>query len=207
MSVRRSDQPGDPTQRSRNALLSIGHSSHPIDHFLSLLRRHAIEVVVDARSQPYSRHAPQYSREALERTLRDGGFRYLFLGSELGGRPEGDEFYDSEGHVLYDRVAASARFLEAIERLERGAQEFRVALMCSEEDPVTCHRRLLIGRVLGEKGVDLGHIRGDGRIEREADLVEKTPDQVPLFGERKEAPWRSTRSVSRRGAPASSSRP
>jgi uncharacterized protein (DUF488 family) len=207
MSVRGSGHPGDSKQSPSNALLSIGHSSHPIDHFLSLLRRHAIDVVVDARSQPYSRYAPQYNREALERTLRDAAFRYLFLGSELGGRPEGEEYYDSEGHVLYDRVAASALFLEGIERLERGAQQFRVALMCSEEDPITCHRRLLIGRVLGERSVDLGHIRGDGRIERESDLVGKTPNQVPLFGERKEAPWRSTRSVSRRGAPASSSRP
>lgn len=158
-------------------------------------------MVADVRSQPYSRRVRQYDREDLERSLRDAGFTYLFLGGELGGRPEGEEFYDAEGHVLYGALAASAPFLRGIERLERGSHRFRAAVMCSEEDPTSCHRRLLIGRVLADRGIRLDHIRGDGRLQAEADLEKESGDQVPLFGAREEKPWRSARSVPRRGAP------
>ena len=188
-----------------SALFSIGHSRHPLERFLALLRQHRVQVVADVRSQPYSRHAPQYNRKALERALLDGGLRYLFLGVELGGRPEGDEFYDLDGHVLYGKVAASAPFHAGIRHLQRGEKRFRVAILCSEEEPTSCHRRLLIGRVLAVRGVELRHIRGDGRLEAEADLERAPSRQVPLFREPEEEAWRSTRSVSRRGAPASSS--
>jgi uncharacterized protein (DUF488 family) len=104
-------------------------------------------------------------------------------GRELGGRPEGDEFYDAEDRVLYERVAASPRFLEGIDRLEQAAKRSRIAILCSEEDPTDCHRRLLIGRVLAARGIDLHHVRGDGRVEREADLRQRHPEQVPLFDE------------------------
>ena len=164
--------------------LTIGHSNHPIEHFLGLLRDHQVEVVVDTRSQPYSKYSPQYDQEALKTALAASGIRYLFFGKELGGRPAGDEFYDAEGHVLYDRVAASAQFQAGLERLERGLREFRVALLCGEENPAGCHRRLLIGRVLLERGVDIQHIRGDSRLQPEADLVrEETGDdsQFSLF--------------------------
>jgi uncharacterized protein (DUF488 family) len=91
--------------------------------------------------------------------------KYVFLGKELGGRPEGSEFYDEGGGVLYDRLAESALFLEGIDRLMEGVKGYRVAIMCGEEDPVKCHRRVLVGRVLEERGVRVKHIRGDGRVE------------------------------------------
>ena len=85
---------------------------------------------------------------ALKLALQEAGIRYLYLGRELGGRPEGDEFYDDEGHVLYDRVAATCLFQEGLSRLERGIREYKVAMLCAEENPAACHRRLLVGRVL-----------------------------------------------------------
>ena len=93
------------------------------------------------------------------------------MGRELGGRPAGAEFYDQEGHVLYSRVAESSLFLEGLERLQEGLREFRLALLCSEENPAACHRRLLVGRVLAERGVAIDHIRGDGRLQSEAELI------------------------------------
>lgn len=186
-------------------LFSIGHSNHPLETFLALLRRHRIEVLVDARSHPYSRFASHFDTGSLKKAVVEAGMKYLFLGKELGGRPEGDEFYDAQGHVLYSRVAESPEFLEGIRRLETGVTRYRVALLCSEENPSGCHRRLLVGRVLAAHGIMLDHIRGDGRVQTESELEaeeeqRRTRGQTALFEEREEEEeWRSIQSVLQRG--------
>jgi uncharacterized protein (DUF488 family) len=184
-------------------LLTVGHSNHPIEHFVALVREHSVEALIDARSSPYSRFAPQFNREALKATLGPDGIRYGFLGRELGGRPESEQYYDEEGHVLYGRVAASVVFQAGIERLERGLDGYRIAIMCSEEDPTNCHRRLLVARVLLDRGVDVVHLRGDGRLQRDGELG--AVGQGDIFNGFEEKAWRSTRSVSPRRARASSS--
>jgi uncharacterized protein (DUF488 family) len=178
--------------------LTIGHSNHPIEILLGLLKGHSVEIVVDTRSQPYSKYSPQFDQPALKAALAVQDIRYLHMGKELGGRPNGAEFYDTKGHVLYNRVADSSPFQEGIVRLERGLGQFRVALLCSEENPAGCHRRLLIGRVLGQHGVAVEHIRGDGRLQSEADLVrEESGDdgQLSLFEHAAIPQWKSIPSV------------
>ena len=179
-------------------VLTVGHSNHTLNHFLGLLSAHAIQVVVDTRSQPYSKYATQFDHDRLKVALQDVGIRYLYLGRELGGRPEGSEFYDEDGHVLYGRVAASRLFQEGLSRLERGIRECKVALLCAEENPETCHRRLLVGRVLLERGIQVEHIRGDGRIQSEEELaaqVRPNRDQLTLFQSGGAASWKSISSV------------
>jgi uncharacterized protein (DUF488 family) len=186
------------------SVLTIGHSNHTVEHFLGLLKAHAVQVVVDARSQPYSKYATQFDHDALKLALQDAGIRYLFLGRELGGRPDGDEFYDDEGHVLYDLVAATSLFLEGLSRLERGIREYSVALLCAEENPAACHRRLLVGRVLIDRGIQVEHIRGDGRIQTEEEVAAQTDpdrDQLSLFGKAEAEPWKSIPSVLRKKRP------
>jgi uncharacterized protein (DUF488 family) len=196
----------DARLQEKAALLSIGHSNHEIEKLLGLLKLHAVDVVVDVRSQPVSRFSPHFDRAPLEKSLRAEGMKYVFLGAELGGRPRGPEFYDDEGHVLYGRLARSALFLEGIERLKKGMQNHTIAVLCSEEDPVGCHRRLLIGRVLAEQGVNLQHIRGDGRVQDEGEFdPSPAARQTELFAEPEEKTWRSIRSVLHRGAPQTSS--
>lgn len=180
-------------------LFSIGHSSQPSEHFLSLLQQHGIGAVADVRSSPWSRFAPQFNRELLAQSLKEAGIAYVFLGQELGGRPEEDELYDDDGHVLYGEVAKTDRFQEGIERLESGASQGRVAMMCSEEDPTHCHRRLLVTRVLRDHGVNVLHIRSDGKLEPESAYEQSTrEEQQLLFGVPEEKAWRSTQSVSRK---------
>jgi uncharacterized protein (DUF488 family) len=181
---------------------TIGHSNHDSDHVVGLLERHEIEAIVDVRSSPWSRFAPQFNRETLERTLSRHRIGYVFLGAELGGRPDGDDFYDEDGHVLYSEVAETDFFRAGIEQLVEEARGRRVAMMCSEEDPADCHRRLLVTRVLRDSGVQVDHIRGDGSIQSEDELANAEPQQS-LFAEEK--PWRSTRSVSHRRPRATSS--
>ncbi len=177
------------------AVFTIGHSNHSAKKFVGLLEVHRVEVLVDTRSRPYSRHAPHFNIEDLKVTLSDYGIDYLFLGSELGGRPAGEEFYDTQGRVDYMRVERSRAFLDGIHRLEREILNRRVALLCSEEDPAGCHRRLLVGRVLREQGVVVQHIRGDGDVQIEG---EASSDQPTLFSEVEVRVRKSIRSVSRR---------
>lgn len=187
-------------------LLTIGHSNHSIEHLLELLRLHSVQVVADVRSSPYSKYTTQFDREPLTEALRAAGFQYVYLGSELGGRPRGDHYYDAAGHVFYDKVVESPGFQEGVTRLEGGLRQYVVAALCAEENPANCHRRLLVGRVLGERGVAVDHIRGDGRVQSEAEVAAADPqsNQLSLFDEI-EAPWKSVPSVSPKKRQSSSS--
>ena len=156
-----------------------------------------IEFVVDVRSFPYSRHASQFNREELQDSLRTEGVRYVFLGEELGGRPSTEDEYDEEGHALYWRMAQAPQFKAAVDRLVSGARQHRIALACSEGDPQECHRRLLVGKVLSDRGVELRHILRDGSVAVETSVDVSSTDQPSLFGE-DVGQWRSTRSVSQR---------
>ena len=185
-------------------MFTIGHSNHSAEKFAGLLKGHGIEVLVDTRSHPYSRHAPHFNASGIEAALSKDGIGYLFLGRELGGRPEGEEFYDAKGRVDYALVGCSRPFLDGISRLEKELRTSTVALLCSEEDPARCHRRLLVGRALEERGITLRHIRGDGSIQIEG---ETDGGQPVLFPEREASPRKSIRSVSRkRRRPSSSER-
>jgi uncharacterized protein (DUF488 family) len=189
-------------------ILTIGHSDHPLDHFLGLLRLYLVDVVADTRSYPYSNFAPQYDQEPLRKALKRARIKYVHLGRELGGRPESDQYYDSDGHVLYGRVAISDFFKAGLSRLEKGIKKYNVALLCSEENPATCHRRLLIGRVLLRDGIAIDHIRGDGRLQSEQELSQQmNPNnpQMDLFKETEASEWKSIPSVLRKRRQNSSS--
>lgn len=198
-----------PTLPQQPELFSIGHSSQPLESFLRLLKDFDIEIVADVRTAPYSRFNPQFNRRDFEFGLKEHGLGYVFLGRELGGRPEGEEFYDPDGHVLYGRMAEMTEFKVGLERLLDGAAKYRVAMMCSEEDPAECHRFLLITRVLYDQGIRVDHIRKDGTLQRTehvrtfGDWSAGNVEQASLFDESVRSPWRSIRSVSRRGQPES----
>ena len=185
-------------------MFTVGHSNHSAEKFNRLLKRYGIDILIDTRSRPYSRHAPQFNGRTIEAVLAKDGIGYLFLGRELGGRPEGGEFYDTEGRVDYTLIEGSRLFLDGIKRLEREIETRTVALLCSEEDPTRCHRRLLVGRALEERGITLLHIRGDGSVETEDNM---DGGQPILFPAKEASPRKSIRSVSReRRRPSSSAR-
>jgi uncharacterized protein (DUF488 family) len=192
------------TATGRPVLFSIGHSNHSEERFLDLLRQHGIEVLVDVRSQPSSRYNPQFNSGPLKALVEAAGMRYLFMGDQLGGRPDGEGLLDDEGHALYHKMAEAPAFLEGIARLARGVRDYRCAIMCSEEDPAVCHRYLLVTRVIRERGIDVQHIRGDGRLDSD-DAISPQDKQGLLFDELEQDSWKSLRSVSPRPQPPSSS--
>lgn len=185
---------------SGGEVFTIGHSNHPIETFLELLERYQIEVLVDVRTNPFSRFSRQFSHEPLKASILNAGLKYLHLGRELGGKPAEKEFYDAQGHVDYERIARSARFSEGIERLVAGCRKYRVAIMCAEENPSECHRRRLLGPVLAQHGIEEKHIRGSGALCLEGELNQDDKnladefEQLTLFAQPSpEKPWRSSR--------------
>jgi uncharacterized protein (DUF488 family) len=179
----------------QRCLFTVGHSNHELEAFIGLLRAYRIQVLVDIRSYPYSRYVPHFNCDQFQIALKRARIKYLFLGKELGGRPEGEEFYDEEGYVLYYRVADSAPFLEGIARLEQGIRRYRVAIMCSEENPAVCHRYLLVSRVMAEHGTRICHVRGDGGVQPHSDLEAGTRQQQGLFDSSEDSTWKSLRPV------------
>ncbi len=183
---------------SKPVLWTVGHSNHELGRFAGLLLAERIEFLIDVRSYPYSSFAPHFNRDELEPALAAMGVRYRFLGEALGGRPDRDDYYDAAGHALYGPMAAEPAFRHAVSGLLKGAVEHRVVLMCSCGQPRECHRRLLVGKVLCDRGADLRHLLPDGRVETE-DTVDLAAGglQHSLFGD-DVGLWRSARSVSRR---------
>jgi uncharacterized protein (DUF488 family) len=151
------------TARPLHPLFTVGHSNHPIEHFLALLRRHGVEAVADVRSRPYSRFVPHFGKERLARTLADQGVGYLFLGQELGGKPARDD--PPQARLDYQTRTREPSFVQGIEILLHAAAERRVALLCRERDPLDCHRLHLICRYLEPMDLDIRHILPDGRVE------------------------------------------
>ena len=167
------------------AVYTIGHSNKPIHHFLALLDQYKIEVVADVRSNPFSRYAKQFDSDNMKRAIIRAGLKYVFLGRELGGKPKDEQLYRADGDLDYEKLAGTALFRSGFERLLNGIRVYRVALVCGEENPEGCHRRLLIGKNLHACGVPVFHIRGDGTLQTEDDLAPRPKDedvtQLSLF--------------------------
>lgn len=158
-------------------ILSIGHSNLTYEAFAARLKSMGVTAVADVRSAPFSRHFPQYNRDALKASLANDGIAYVFLGKELGGRPAEKAFY-RDGVADYEAMARTAPFREGLERLKQGARAYRITMMCSERDPMDCHRCLLVGRALKAQGVQVEHILDD------ASLMSQDEIEVRLMADR-----------------------
>ncbi|TDU75339.1 DUF488 domain-containing protein [Streptomyces sp. KS 21] len=168
-----------------HTVFTVGHSTHSTSGFLSLLQKHGITAVADVRSTPVSRFTPQFNRYTLERILSDIDIKYVFLGKELGARTEDLTCY-VDGRVRYDLLARTSDFASGIKRLRNGSQSEQIAVMCTEQEPLDCHRCVLVARVLEEYGICVEHIHGDGHVEDHASAMRRLMsnfglDQEDLF--------------------------
>jgi len=149
---------------SNTELLTLGHSIHPIERFITLLKGAGATAVADVRSSPYSRYSPQYSKDALRGALSEAGIAYTFLGKEFGARSTDSSCYRN-GKVQYSKLAQSAAFSDGIQRVLEGLKKYRIAFVCAEKDPIECHRALLVARAFFDRGKSVSHIHSDGTIE------------------------------------------
>jgi uncharacterized protein (DUF488 family) len=186
---RKNDAPPRSTPVSAGRLFSVGHSNQELSQLIALLEKAGVAAVADVRSSPYSGRLPQFNRAPLESEMKRSGIAYVFLGDLLGGRPRDRELYDADGRVEYERVRATAEFHSGLERLLSGLERYTVAMLCSEDDPLDCHRGLMIAPAAKEQGASPLHLRKDGSTETmeamELRLLAETGmaarDDVPLF--------------------------
>ena len=149
-------------------LFTIGHSVHSMERFIDLLKIHGITAICDVRSSPYSRYMPHFNRELLKDELARQRISYIYLGTELGPRSDDPNCYE-KGKVQYKRLADRDIFQQGLARLRKGMMTHRIALLCAEKDPLTCHRMLLICRHLRADDVVIKHILEDGVLEDNRD--------------------------------------
>lgn len=165
-------------------IYTIGYGERTVAALVAVLQRYQIDYLVDVRTAPYSRYKPEFSKAELSAALRQAGFKYVFMGDQLGGRPTDPACY-TDGKVDYDKVQATAAYQQGIERLRSAfAQQQRIVLMCSEGKPEQCHRSKLIGATLDKLGIPLVHIdESDEAQSQEQVIVRLTDGQLSLFGD------------------------
>ena len=161
------------------ALFTVGHSNHSLERFLELLSQHEISAIADVRSMPYSRYCPHFNPPLLKPALVNAGIAYVFLGKELGARPDDQDCYVN-GRVSYERLAAQREFHEGLERVVQGLSRFRLALMCTEKDPIDCHRMILICPQLRSREIAIQHILADASLETNEAAERRLCDKLNL---------------------------
>ncbi len=165
-----------------HAILTIGYGNLAIEDFLGLLKKNGVKALVDIRSKPYSKARPEYRKKELERAVREEGMEYIFLGHKLGGMPDDDTFYDSEGNVDFDLLQDSPVYKQGIMELISLAEKSDVCIMCAEALPERCHRGSLVSETLYTSSIETTHILHDGKLVDHGKLrVKFDSGQIDLF--------------------------
>ncbi len=152
-------------------IFTIGHSNHEIMDFVTLVKKHKVDMILDVRSTPYSKRYPQYNMEEFRLVLQSHQIDYQSFGLWFGARQPDPEYYTSEGWLHYGAYAKSGTFDQGLRNLDQCLiQGYKPALLCSEKDPFDCHRAIMVARALSLKGYEIRHILADGSILSQAGL-------------------------------------
>ncbi len=164
-------------------IYTIGHSIYEIEDFVELLKQNQINTIVDVRSTPYSKFAPQYNRETLKKYLKQNSICYIFMGDLLGARYEDKTLLFDDGKVDFKKVQETKNFQDGVMRLQKGIEKgYSISLMCSEKEAFDCHRFGLISEFLSKKSIEINHIYSDKVVlqqELEQKLLKKYEKQIP----------------------------
>jgi uncharacterized protein (DUF488 family) len=156
-------------------LFTVGHSNLSIQDFIKLITKYKISAIADVRSHPFSSYLPHFNRDLLKFELLKAKIKYVFLGDELGARPKDLSCY-LDGRAIYARIAESEEFKLGIQRLLKGINTYNIALMCSEKDPLFCHRTILICQYLRQSDITIEHIIDENTLETHPQLEAKLLD-------------------------------
>lgn len=165
-------------------VFTIGHSTHSIKEFINLLINYEINCVIDVRSVPYSKYNPQFNRESLSSDLKNQDIFYAHFGKEFGARHTSPILLDENGQVDFYKVWEMDDFKNGIKRLEDAIERgYKIALMCSEANPLDCHRFSMISYQLVNEGFEVIHILPDSSKITNKDLerrmIEKYYEKIP----------------------------
>ncbi|TVQ46661.1 MAG: DUF488 domain-containing protein [Gloeocapsa sp. DLM2.Bin57] len=162
-----------------NTIYTIGHSNLSLAEFLNLLKQHHIRAIADVRSHPYSRYLPHFSQKPLQEQLLQHQINYVFLGKQLGARPTNSDCYVN-GKAVYSQIAKTTEFKQGIQELLTLAATNKTAIMCSEKDPINCHRAILICQHLKSYNLEIVHILSNGNLENHQDFESRLLEHTKL---------------------------
>lgn len=155
----------------RPIIYTVGHSTHQLDYFLELLKEYGVTCLIDVRSVAASSYNPQYNQEPLKNFLKSNGITYLHFAEEFGARHIDPDLLDDEGKVDFAKVRKSWAFNNGLDRIWQGLDKgFVITLMCSESEPLDCHRFSMVSTALYKNGFDVKHIMKDKTLKTNADL-------------------------------------
>jgi Uncharacterized conserved protein len=158
----------------RKTILSIGHSQHDTEYFIKMLKKHEVNYLLDVRSMPYSQFASDYDRDNIRAILLNNGINYSFMGECFGARQLDRTVYSMQGRVDFEKVKKGDVFKKGFNNVMRGIEQGnRIAFMCTEKDPIECHRAILVTRVFEQAGIHVEHIMADSSIQTQRELNER----------------------------------
>lgn len=154
---------------------TIGHSNHSPEEFLRLLQAHCITCVADVRSMPASKHSPQFNQDILEGFLKYHHINYQFFGREFGARRT--DSYNQQGQVDFELAVKTDLFQQGVKRINTLLEGNRMSLMCSEANPLDCHRFALVARYFHNQGIEIRHILKDASLTTHKQLEKEMINQ------------------------------
>lgn len=159
-------------------IYTIGHSNYPLEKLVDMLKYYKIDTVVDIRGTPYSKYNVQYNKETLEKSLKELGFIYIYMAREFAAKRIPKISYNKEGYCDFEKAVQEDSFKRGIERLKRGCKKgYRIVLLGAMQDPIRCHRSILVGRELEKHGFNVHHILDDYSLATQRDIEENLLDK------------------------------
>ena len=159
-------------------IYTIGHSNYTVERLIDMLKHYNINCVVDIRGTPYSKYNIQFDKETIRYTLSRAGFIYIYMAKELAAKRINKQSYNEEGYSDFEKVIKENEFIEGIERLKNGCNKgYKIALLGAMQEPIRCHRSILVGRALRENGFNVKHILDDYSIASQEDIEQMLLDK------------------------------
>jgi uncharacterized protein (DUF488 family) len=154
-------------------IYTIGHSNYSVEKLIDMLKYYDINCVIDIRGTPYSKYNVQYNKEIIAKSLKEAGFLYIYMAKEFAANRENKLSYNKEGYSDFEKVVNEKEFINGIERLKAGCEKgYIIALLGAMQDPIRCHRSILIGRALREHKFNVKHILDDYSIAFQENIEE-----------------------------------
>ena len=159
-------------------IFTIGHSNYSMERLIDMLKHFNIDCVVDIRGTPYSKYNVQFDKEAIRYSLKKAGFLYIYMGEELAAKRKTKESYNKEGYADFKKIINEDSFKTGIERLKNGLKKgYKIVLLGAMQDPIRCHRAILLGKFLEENGIKVNHILDDYSIASQKDIENNLLDK------------------------------
>ncbi|MBC2579542.1 DUF488 family protein [Clostridium sp. DJ247] len=155
-------------------IYTVGHSSHDNIYFLELLKKYNINCIIDIRSVPFSKYVPHFNKNVIKKFLNINGIYCIYMAEEFGAIRTNIDLFHPNGYLDFNKVKELKSFSEGLERLKDGIKKgYKICIMCTEKDPIDCHRSIMIAPELIKNNYSVIHIMPDGSTQTQQQLEDR----------------------------------